>query len=98
MKQLTQAQAKALYDSGEWKKWTDEQIVRFQLYQDRLCVEWSRFHAAMEKVLGRPVWTHEFAFHDNLVAEYEGKRPRPTFEEIVALMPADKLIVVASGQ
>jgi hypothetical protein len=23
----------AIYDSGEWKDWTDEDIVKFQLYQ-----------------------------------------------------------------
>ena len=94
MEQLTQEQAIELYDSGVWKNWTDEQVVRFQLFQDRLCVDFARFHEAMEKVLDRPVWTHEFAFRDSLIEEYLGIRDKPTFEEICNLIPEDKRIII----
>ena len=94
MRQLTQDEAIALAASGEWKDWTDEQIVAFQFYQEKLCMDFSRFHEAMEKVMGRPVWTHEFAFRDRLQAELEGKLPAPTMEDILALIPPEKLIAV----
>jgi hypothetical protein len=94
MKQLTEKQAIAFSKSGVWKNWTDEEVVKFQLYQDRLCLDFSRFHQAMEGVLGRPVFTHEFAFSESLVEEYEGKRPTPTFGEIINLIPVEKRILI----
>ena len=97
MKQLTKEQAISVYNSGEWKDWTDEEIVKLQLYQNRLCVPFNVFHRAIGNVLGRGVFTHEFAGdagHRALIDEYEGKRPAPTFEEIVAMIPPEKLIIV----
>ena len=94
MEQLTKEQAIAIYEGGEWKDWSDEEIVKFQLFQDCLAVPFDRFHQAIEKVLNRPVWTHEFAFRDNLIAEYKKERPAPTFEDILNLIPKEKLIVV----
>ena len=94
MKQLTSEQAIAVYNSGEWKNWTDEDIVKFQLFQKMLAVPFSRFYEAMEKVLGRPIWTHEFANWSGLVAEYKKERPSPTFDEIISLIPDEKLIIL----
>jgi hypothetical protein len=94
MKQLTKEQAIAIYEGGEWKDWTDEELVRFQLFQDCLAVPFSRFHEAIEKVLDRPVWTHEFAYRDSLIDEYQKEHPAPTFEEIISLIPKDKLITI----
>ena len=94
MKQLTKEQAIAFAESGIWKDWTDDQIVRFQLYQQRLCLPFDRFHKAMEAVLRRPVWTYEFANWKHLQEEYEGKRKAPTFEEIMNMIPEDKRIIL----
>ena len=96
MKQLTKEQAVKIAESGEWKDWTSEEVVKFQLYQNRLCMPWEVFHKAMGDVLGRPVYTHEFAGkagHEALIEEYEGKRPAPTLEEILFLIPPEKLIL-----
>ena len=98
MKELTKEQALKIYNSGAWKTWSDEQIVRLQLYQDRLCVDFGRFHEAVEKVLGRGVWTHEFAFPQSLRDEYEQKKPAPTFEEIFGLLPPEKTILVIASE
>lgn len=94
MKQLTKEQAIAFAESGEWKDWTDEEIVRFQLYQKKLCMDFHRFHLAVGKVLGREVYTHEFANWDAIVAEYEGERTAPTFEEIINMIPEEKRILI----
>ncbi len=93
MTRLTEKAAIEFAKSGVWKEWTDEQVVKFQLYQDMLCMDFSRVHRAMEKVLGRPILTHEFAFTDQLVLEYEGKKGKPTFQEIMDLIPKDKQII-----
>jgi len=87
MKQLTKKQAIELAKSGKMDNLTDEEIVKFQLYQSKLAMDFSRFHEATEKVLGRPVFTHEFARMDLLQAEYEKTKPAPTFKEILSLIP-----------
>jgi hypothetical protein len=93
--QFTKEQAISFHDSGVWKNWTNEQIVRLQLFQKKLCIPFDRFHEAIEKVLGRPVFTHEFGMnYEGIVMEYLGERPTPTFEEIINLIPAEKRIVI----
>jgi hypothetical protein len=93
---MTREEAMALAETRWWESATDEQIVALQLYEDRLCMDFGVFHEAVERVLGRPVFTDEFAQPDRLQAEFEGKRERPTFEEILAQLPANvqKIFVV----
>jgi hypothetical protein len=94
MEQLTKEQAIALYNSKEWENWDDEKIVRFQLFQARLAIPFGRFHEAIEKVLNRPVFTHEFGLnHKGLIEEYLGARNAPTFEEIIGMIPEKKRVV-----
>jgi len=98
MKQLTTEQAIAFGNSMIWQTWTDEQIVRFQLFQDNLCIPFGRFHEAMEAVLNRPVFTHEFGLNvDGLKREYLGARDAPTLEEIINMIPADKRFLIESN-
>ena len=97
MRQITKGQAVEIYESKEWKNWTDEEIVTFQLFQQYLAIPFTRFHQAMEKILGRPVWTHEFAFIENLRAEYRKERPAPSFADIINLIPKEKRILVGLG-
>lgn len=94
MKQLTRQEAIAFFDSKAWEGWTSRQIAEFQLEQDRLCIPMEVFQKAMQEVLGRPVFTHEFAFRDRLLAELYGDAPHPTFEEIVSLIPEEKRIII----
>lgn len=73
---MTTEQAKAFSDSGWWKDKSAEQITALQLYETRLCMpKFSMFHESVEKVLGRPVFTHEFASHSPLETEFEAKYP-----------------------
>ena len=94
MKQLTKEQAIALHDGGEWKDWTLEELGKFQLYQEKLCIPFDKYHEAVEHILGRPVWTHEFAWTDSLKAEYARRKPKPTFDEIINLIPDEKRIII----
>jgi hypothetical protein len=81
--QLTQEEAKSFFDSEEWKTWPPEDLALFQLYQDRLCVDFSTFHQAIEKLLGRGVFTHEFADPRTLRLEAEGRLPAPDINGII---------------
>lgn len=93
-KQLTRKQAIAMANSDVWKEWTAEQVVRFQLFQKRLCMDFSHYQKCMQDVLGRPVWTHEFAFRDELVKEYLGVKESPSFEDICNLIPKEKRLII----
>ena len=96
MKQLTTEQAIAFSDSKIYENWTSEQIVRFQLFQKKLCMDFSVFHKAIEEVLDRSVFTHEFGMnYDGIVKEYLGEKEPPTFEEIIELIPEDKRIIIS---
>lgn len=81
--QFTTEQAIALAKTEWWKTSEPKDIVALQLYQDKLCMPFANFHLAVEKVLDRPVFTHEFAHHELLKQEFEGKAPPPSFEEII---------------
>ena len=94
MKQLTKEQAIAFSENKCYKNMTYRQIAEFQMEQDRLCMPFGVFHEAMEKTLGRPVFTHEFAFCEELRKELYGEKEPSTFEEICALIPKEKLIVI----
>lgn len=94
MKQLTKEQAIAFSENKCYKNMTYRQIAEFQMEQDRLCMPFNVFHEAIEKVLGRPVFIHEFAFRDEIRKELYGEKEPPTFEEICALIPQEKLIVI----
>ena len=71
------------------------QRAEFQMEQRLLCMPFEIFHEAMEKTLGRGVYTHEFGFNtEGLKAELYGNKPAPTFEEILALIPKDKQVII----
>lgn len=97
MRQLSRDEAIAFHDSEKWKTWTHEQIATFQMNQECLCIPFGVFHEAIEKALGRPVWTHELGLnHEGLKLELEGKVPSPTMEQIMGLLPADKAILIVA--
>lgn len=92
---LTREEAIEIYESEEWKGWSDERLVGFQLFEDRLCVPWGVFHAAIERVFNRPVYTHEFGLNrEGLQREFLHEIDPPTLEEIIDLIPEEKLIIL----
>ena len=75
MQQLTREQAIAFYDEGAWKQMNHETRAKFQLEQDRLCMPFDVFQEAVQHTLGRPVFTHEFANRDFLIAQVKKATP-----------------------
>jgi hypothetical protein len=89
---INREQAVAIYKSNIWKSWTAEQVVKFQLFQERLCMDFAHFHKCAEKVFQRPIYTHEFANRHNLISEYLQVKTAPTMQEIIDMIP-DAVIV-----
>jgi hypothetical protein len=93
---MTREQAIALVETKWWEGKTHRQIAMFQLFEDRLCMPFDKFHEAVEKALGRPVYTHEFgsAGNDGLRKELMGEKPAPTLDEIIEMIPEAKRILI----
>ena len=100
MSNLTRESAIALAESGFWKELSHREIAGFQLFEDKLCMPFEVYHEAVEKALGRPVFTHEFGLNrSGLQAELLGDKPRPSLSEVLGLIPADKrMLVVLEGE
>ena len=94
--QLTREQAVELYDSGFWEKMSYEERAKFQMVQDRVCMPIDVFKEAMNKYLGRPVYTHEFSSgnRDRLMREVFEGAPPPTLTEIINLIPEEKRVII----
>jgi hypothetical protein len=95
---MTKEEAIKLYNSGFWKQMTHEDIAKFQVMEDRLCMPVEVFHEAITKALGRPVFTHEFGLNrDGLIQELFQGAPIPKLEEIINLIPEEKRILIRLG-
>jgi len=95
MKELTREQALALYDSGFWQTMTYEERAKFQMLNDRLCMPFDVFAEAITKYLGRPIYTHEYGLNrEGLMKEVFKGAPPPTLDEIINLIPKDKLVIL----
>ena len=95
MKQFTKAEAIRFGDSGAWKELDTWHRAHIGLWQDRLCMPFEAFHEAIEKALGRPVYTHEFGLdRDGLKAELLGEKKSPTIDDILSLIPKDKRVIL----
>lgn len=72
---MTKDDAVAKFDSRWWEGASPLNIVRFQLFEERLCMPFGDFHSAIEEVLGHPVWSHEFADAKRLQLEFRNRYP-----------------------
>lgn len=96
-RQLTQEEAIKFYKDGSWETMSSKELVNIQLFQRRLCMPFEVFHKAIEEVLGRPVWTHEFANTNSLKEELQGQTPKATMVDVINKLPKNKSIVIVEA-
>lgn len=99
--QLTRDEAIAFVSHDALKTMTPKERGLFQLRQELLCMSFSQFHEGAQALLGRPVWSHEFADPDSLWREYQGIEDKPDFAGIIAKLPPhlrDNVIVLTPGE
>lgn len=98
---MTREEALKLANSKWWEDKSPQEIAEFQLNESLLCMPFDLFHKAVEEWLGRPVWTHEFACPDELMAEGHGENKTRTMSEVLdkakELMGDKPIIVIDSG-
>lgn len=85
----------ALAKTKWWEGLQSRDIAIRGLSIRELCIPFAMLHEHVEKALGRPVFTHEFASL-RILDEVLGNVPAPTFDEIVAMIPEDKRILIVS--
>jgi hypothetical protein len=72
IKQLTREEAVKFHDDKTYAGMTFKEKAGFQINQEKLCMPFSIFHEAVEKTIGRPVFTHELGLNaDGIKAEIE---------------------------
>lgn len=87
----------ALSDTKWWEGKTHREIAVFQMSTAELCCPFEVFHEAVEKTLGRPVFTHEFGLnYDGLYSELIGEKNAPSLQEILDLIPQDKRLIIVA--
>ncbi len=96
---MTPQEAIALAASSWWVDRPAKEVALFQMREKLLCMPFDLFHEAMEKALGRPVFTHEFGLNwAGLLSELQGDAEAPSFADILNLIPEDKRVVVVSTE
>ena len=94
---MTKEQAIALANSNFWENMTHREIAEFQMTEPKLCMPFSVFHEALEKTLGRPVYTHELGLNiEGIRGELFNGKESPTIDEIINLIPEDKRVIVVA--
>lgn len=63
-------------------KLTEEQCVVLTAFTGVMMVEWPAFQVYAEKILGRPIFTHEFGSYEVLAQIREAAR-----DDFMALLP-----------
>ena len=94
---MTKDEAIRLANSGWWKDKTPQEIAEFQLVEEKLCMPFSDFHKAVEAWLERPVWTHELANTDELMAEGHGENKKRSMNDVIQRaqdLMGDKPVVI----
>lgn len=93
--QLDALQAMIVFNSGVWKKWSDMDILKFQCFQERLCVSEEAFRNAYDNKIGeRPiVHFNDKKWMDLIKEDFLTFYPHPTRKELGKLLPADKAIL-----
>ena len=66
------------YDEKWWESEDPVQVARYQFFEPVLMSDFSKYHEGLEKLVGRPVWTHEALSKDGL--ETEMKEAIPVYD------------------
>lgn len=106
-------QAMARYGENQWWKSDDARtLAYYQLNEDTLLIPFSRFHGALENLLGREVQTFEFAVnieglraeakaaYDGIPYSAEGQSHamRQSWDRLVEMRGRENIIVIREDE
>lgn len=88
--QFTKEQAVIIFDSEEWKTWSKMNILKFQLFQSSVCLDFDLFQNAIKEILllDPNPWNLN---KDTLIPRYLNvmKFPKPTTKDLLNLLSED---------
>jgi hypothetical protein len=73
----------------------EERATEFELLCGVLETSWEMLQKRVEELVGRSIWSHEFAYPDLLLAEIRSGKPA-SFQDVVEKIPASKRIIVCA--
>jgi len=76
-------------DNKWWRSDNTVEIAKYQIFERILMVKFSVFHEGIEKLLGRPVYTHEFGLNYNGLKE-EAKKAIVLMDSGESLQTSDE--------
>jgi len=94
---MTRQEAINLAETKWWLHVSKEDIFYFQANESRCCCPFSVYQESADHVLGRGVYTHEFADPTSLLEEAKGENPKRSLQDIIDLIPKEKLIIIDQG-
>lgn len=71
----------------------EERVAELNQWGGPVEIPFPSIHRRIEELMGRPVWTHEMAFFDSLVAELRAGVPA-NIADVIAKVPPEKLITM----
>jgi hypothetical protein len=86
VEQFTREEAIEFAQTEKWKDLTPEARGILGLRQELLCMPFAEVHGGVTAMLGRPVYTHEFADPDALWNEFLTGETI-SFEDVIAKIP-----------
>lgn len=99
LNEFTKEEAVALAASNWWEDVSHKAAAEFQLMTPRLCMPLDLFQEYLQEALGRPVFTHELGLNvDGLRKELYSEAPAPTLDEIIGLLPREKVVLVVPDE
>ena len=87
---MTEENAIKIAKTKWWKEIDDKTIVGFQLYEEKLCMDFGNFHKAVENAMKRPIFTHEFGTFG--VKAMQKNIKKISLSELLLLLPEKKRI------
>ena len=72
---ISYEEACKLFESDFWDDKTNLEKVAFQLYENHLAMKFPEFHKAVEAVLDRPIWSHQFIHVRDIQEVFEELHP-----------------------
>jgi len=80
---------------------TEQETFELMVESGICTMDFGRFHEMAEKLMGYPIWTHEFALPGMrlemeicLLTGHKSKREASPFETLLELVPKEKIVVV----
>ena len=95
MTQLSKLQITAFIEQRLWESMTFEELAKFQVTQETLCVPFGVYRNAAERTLGRPLLNLQLVTgRERVKGELFGGTPPESVREVIDIIPLHKRMIL----